>query len=695
MKDARAPIGRGTHPLPQGGRGAVAGPWRHARLVAVTLAALAAGGIAHAGGYPRVIILLSQTARGQSAEGRSEAPAVNLNGLQTAYSSNALNLVSPPFSNHRNQMYARDVAITTSELVSKSAGGTAGNRPSQLSGFPPGISGEGRFVTFSSSAINLVPNGTNGLENVFVYDRQLGVMELISAGVDGPANGPSVSPKISGDGRFVVFQSSATNLPDSDDNAFSDIFVYDRLSGDMRRVSVGLDGAAANGNSITPNISEDGRAVAFASRATNLVPQATSGAFEEIFVTEWDEGFTELVSVSSGGNVGNAKSFLPALSSDGSQVAFKSEATNLVPNDTNGVPDVFVRDRPAGTTQRVSVDSFGNQSNGLSGGPGISGDGRFVAFASFASNFVPDDGNGLSDVYVYDRFPPHRQQGEIARVTVGMNGAEPNDGVSDFPVTISTDGRWIGFSSAASNLVPNDFNNEMDSFLACNPFDAFDCAPPTPTPTVTETPTPTPPDEPLCVGDCNGDGSVTIDELIRMVNIALDRLPLCPNDVNDGCLAGDANCDCQITVDEIIRAVQNSLNGCHDYGDCGPIEHEQICCDAPPPTRTVSPTRTIAPTPAATATRTFPHGGPCVGDCNGDGEVTVTDLVRMVSIALSLQPVCPASGGGGGCLAGDANCDCQITVDEIIQAVNNALFGCTTFNTCPEPQHTTMCCGPS
>ena len=132
---------------------------------------------------------------------------------------------------------------------------------------------------------------------------------------------------------------------------------------------------------------------------------------------------------------------------------------------------MFVRDRPKETTQRVSVDSFGNQANGLSGGPGISGDGRFVAFVSFASNLVPDDGNGFSDVYVYDRFPPNREQGIILRVSVGLDGAEPNQGVSDFPVTISTDGRWIGFASAASNLVPNDLNNDLDAFLGCNPFD--------------------------------------------------------------------------------------------------------------------------------------------------------------------------------------------------------------------------------
>jgi hypothetical protein len=350
-----------------------------------------------------------------------------------------------------------------------------------------------------------------------------------------------------------------------------------------------------------------------------------------------------------------------------------------------GVPDVFVRDRTDGTTERVSVDDFGNQANGLSGGPGISGDGRFVAFPSFASNLLIDDGNGFSDVYVYDRFPPGRPMGKIRRVTVGINGQEPNQGVSDFPVTMSTDGRWVGFASAASNLVPNDLNNDLDAFLGCNPFDEFECAPPTPVPTATATETP---GNPPCVGDCNGDGQVTVDDLIRMINIALEIAPLCPNG-SLGCLAGDANCDCRITVDEIVRAVQNALQGCVDFGDCSVEQIAEMCCEEPIGTPT--DTRTVTPTPPITPTPTMGEGL-CVGDCNGNGTVTIDDLIRMVNIALDIQPICPQDGTGG-CLAGDTNCNCTITVEELIQAVNNVLGGCTIFNTCNPTQHAEMCCG--
>jgi hypothetical protein len=626
---------------------------------------------------PRDIKLLSQTSHGFAAEGRSEAPAVNLNGLLNAYSSDAADLVSPPFQNPRNQVYARDIDVVVSELVSVAPDGKAGNLASQDSGFPPGISSEGRFVAFSSRASNLVPDDTNGVEDVFVYDRDLDATADLG-GTDGPSNGGSSFPKISADGRYVVFQSSASNLVADDTNGVSDIFVFDRTDQAMTLVTISPNNTPANGLSITPNIRGDGRVVAFASRATNLVAEVTTGTFEQVYFSNWQDHTIALASINDAGKAGNAISFLPALSADGGQIAFKSEAFNLVPNDTNGVPDVFVRDRTNDTTQRVSVDDFGNQSNGLSGGPGISGDGRFVAFPSFASNLVPEDSNGLSDVYVYDRDPPDRDQGRIAIVTLGFDGQPANNGVSDFPVTVSGDGRWIGFASSASNLVAVDLNTDLDAFIGCNPFDEFDCAPPTPTPTPTNTP-----GMEFCIGDCDGDGMVSVADLVRMVNIALNLQALCP-DGGPGCLAGDGNCDCEITVDEIVRAVQNSLRGCVDFGSCTIGEHIEMCCEGPIGTPTATASATITPTP------TQSENNMCVGDCDGIGQVSIADLVRMVNIALNLQSLCPD--GDAGCLAGDADCDCDITVDEIILAVTNALRGCMKFDTCSPAEHEALCC---
>ena len=223
--------------------------------------------------------------------------------------------------------------------------------------------------------------------------------------------------------------------------------------------------------------------VAFASTATNLVGGDTNGT-ADIFIHEWESGLTELVSISSTGELSNGGSSLPALNFDGSLVSFASTGSNLVPNDTNAVSDIFVHSRLSGETARVSIDSVGNQATGASSAPSMSSDGRFVAFLSLASDLVANDGNALRDVFVFDRSTL-----TTARVTVGIANTEPNAGVPDFPPSISADGLWIGFASAASNLTSNDANNAIDAFVACKPLQPLDCVPnPTATPTTTATP---------------------------------------------------------------------------------------------------------------------------------------------------------------------------------------------------------------
>lgn len=519
------------------------------------------------------IELLSQTDRGTSAEGRSNTPALSHDGGIAAFGSDALDLVPPRRQTHRSDVYVRTRgdSPSTENIVVAIAG--AVNGASQAGGFAPSISADGRFVAFSSSASNLVEGDSNGLEDVFLADREDGSIVRIE-GFHGQPNGSSRFPRLSADGRWLVYTSLASNLIDDDSNQAADIYLYDRDTGDTRRVSVASDGTQADGDSRTPAISADGRVVAFVSTATNFVEADLRGV-EQVFVHEVETGMTHLVSVSSGGQPANGTSFLPDLSADGSVVAFKSEGFNLVPADTNGVPDVFVHTRGNGVTQRVSVDSFGNQSNSLSGGPAISDDGRYVAFISFSSTFDPLDGNGSSDVFVVDRDAP-MQAGRIRRVSVERNDtARPGGDVPDFPVAISGDGRWIGFSSAAENLVPGDINNQIDAFIACNPFDADDCtATPTPTPTPIATATP---GLAACTGDCNLDGVVTVNELIRMTNIALG-VSLCGAAPVAPCPAGDANGDCRITVEELVRAVGNNLNGCTRFGELPLEDVIEMCC---------------------------------------------------------------------------------------------------------------------
>ena len=268
--------------------------------------------------------------------------------------------------------------------------------------------------------------------------------------------GDSEGPSISAHGRFVAFYSSAANLVGSDTNGARDVFVRDRQTGKTARVSVDSHGAQGNGDSEGPSISADGRFVAFYSFASNLVAGDTNGVIN-VFVRDRKTGKTTRVSVNSHGAQTKRDSIVRAISADGRFVAFDSTASNLVGGDTNGVDDVFVRDRKTGKTTRVSVNSHGAQGNGDSFIPSISADGRFVAFYSDAANLVAGDGNAAGDGFVRDR-----KAGRTKRVSVASHGTQGND--TSFPPSISADGRFVAFTSLANNLVAGDTNGASDIF---------------------------------------------------------------------------------------------------------------------------------------------------------------------------------------------------------------------------------------
>ena len=284
--------------------------------------------------------------------------------------------------------------------------------------------------------------------------------QSVGPSLAGPFAAP---PSISADGRFVAFAAWARNLAPGDTNGFGDVFVHDRGTGTTERLSADRTGTEANDTIHQPAISGDGHVVAFVSAATNLVPGDTNGQ-ADVFVHDRPSGTTERVSVNSDGAEGDGSSERPTLSADGRYVAFSSSATNLVPGDTNGQSDVFVHDRQTRLTERVSVDSAGIQGNAASfvgpndHGAPLSADGRFVAFTSAATNLVPGDTNGQSDVFVHDR-----RTGTTERVSVDSAGTEAN-GWSERP-SISTDGRFVAFCSYATNLVPRDTNGRWDEFV--------------------------------------------------------------------------------------------------------------------------------------------------------------------------------------------------------------------------------------
>ncbi|WP_461163109.1 HYR domain-containing protein [Arthrobacter sp. R4-81] len=343
----------------------------------------------------------SQASGSQASGGHSSAPAINADGRYVAFGSLADNLV-PGDTNRTNDVFVRDRVTGSTERVSVASDGSQ----AEYASFQPAISADGRYVAFWSQADNLVPGDTNRASEVFVRDRVAGSTERVSVASDGTQSdsGHSLVPAISADGRYVAFWSFASNLAAGDTNGVQDVFVRDRATGSTERVSVASDGGQATGGvaggSISmPTISADGRYVAFESLAENLVPGDTNGA-HDAFVRDRVEGSTERVSVAADGGSGSGRSVQAAISADGRYVAFGSLADNLVPGDTNGAYDVFVRDRLTGSTERVSIASDGSQANDLSLAPAISADGRYVAFASFASNLVPDDTNGTADVFL-------------------------------------------------------------------------------------------------------------------------------------------------------------------------------------------------------------------------------------------------------------------------------------------------------
>jgi Tol biopolymer transport system component len=344
-------------------------------------------------------------------------------------------------------------AQATARLSVDSSGRQANSSSSQ-----PAISADGRFVAFQSIATNLVANDTNGHTDVFVFDRQTGQLERVSlenSGLQG--NNDSFSPAISADGRCVAFTSSASNLVVGDTNQTRDVFVRDRWLGTTERVSVDSYGNEGFIESNAPALSADGRFVAFYSMASNLVPGDTNTT-GDIFVHDRQTGVTERASVDSAGVEANAETGTPALSCDGHYVAFGSVASNLVAGDTNGCWDVFVRDLWNHTTERASLDSSGAQAVLASNGPSLSADGRFVGFSSYAANLVAGDTNLEADIFVRDRLA-----GTTARVSYASTGAQANG--TCVACALSADGSRVLFSSLATNLVPGDSNGAMDLFL--------------------------------------------------------------------------------------------------------------------------------------------------------------------------------------------------------------------------------------
>ena len=376
----------------------VAGRVRPLRSVAVVACAALLASCA-------VIERSSVPSGGGEPSGASSEPALNLDGRWLAFTSSASNLVGSD-GNHTTDVFVRDQQTHTIRLVSRTPGGAAGNAASDR----PSISDDGTRVAFRSSATDLVPGG-NAVPAIYVRDLTAGTTTRVSVTSTGTAaNGASDTPRISGDGRSVVFASDADNLVAGDTNHRTDVFVHDLVTGATELVSQRANDGPQGGTSTAPAINHDGRYIAFKSTSTNLVPNDTNGG-ADIFLRDRVNQTIQRVSVSSAGAQAKSGSSSPAISADGRLVAFDSPADDLIGTDRNGSTDVFVRDLAGFTTSLVSADNRNDEGAGSSRTPAFSADGRYVVFQTTAA-LVDTDGNGVSDIYVRDLAAPRHEAPE-------------------------------------------------------------------------------------------------------------------------------------------------------------------------------------------------------------------------------------------------------------------------------------------
>ena len=410
------------------------------------------------------IRLASVAADGTQANDSSYLPstsAISADGRYVAFDNFSTNLVAGD-TNGTSDVFVKNLQTGVVTRASTAADGTEANGYSQN----VSISADGRYVVFESEATNLVVGDTNGINDIFVKNLQTGVVTRASTAADGTeANGfnGGYSISISADGRYVAFESEATNLVAGDTNGMVDIFVKDSQTGAIVRVNTAADGTVANGLSLGPLISADGRYVSFTSLASNLVAGDTNNA-ADVFVKDLQTGVVTRVSTSADGTQASgysSGSAASAISADGRYVVFNSDATNLVPGNTNVFGGLFIKDLQTGAIVRASTAADGTLANGYCQYSSISDDGRYVVFNSDATNLVPGDTNDSSDILCMDF-----QTGAIALVNTAADGTQVNGYVS--VASISADGRYVTFASYASDLVVGDTNGVTDIFVAPN-----------------------------------------------------------------------------------------------------------------------------------------------------------------------------------------------------------------------------------
>ncbi len=343
--------------------------------------------------------------------------------------------------------------------VSVASDGTQGDGNSRITSIysGPALSTDGRYIAFESSATNLVSGDTNGYSDIFVKNLRTGIVRRVSVNSSGTqGNDDLYGVSISGDGRYISFLSHSNNLVAGDTNGMKDIFLHDVQTETTIRVSVASDGTQSNGQSLSCSISADGNYVAFEFAASNLVNADLNGKID-IFIHNLQNGITSLISLATDGiTQGNEKSYDPSISGDGRFVVFVSNASTFVIGDSIN-NDVFVNDRNTGITTIVSKASNGSIGDTQSNEPEISQNGRFITYTSY-NDLVSGDSNHQADVYLYDML-----EDKTTLVSVSSTGMQGDS--SSFRSSVSTNGRYVVFVSGSDKLVDGDTNWMSDVFI--------------------------------------------------------------------------------------------------------------------------------------------------------------------------------------------------------------------------------------
>ncbi len=400
--------------------------------------------LASSSAYAANTVLVSES-NGERSFGSSQSPTLNHDGSKVAFISDSGGLVGD--NQILQHVYFKNMSTNTISRVSVNSSGVAANSKSS----DPSINGDGRYIAFMSLADNLVSNDLNATGDIFVRDTLSNTTSLVSSNSSAvQANGYSLEPAISKDGKFVAFYSHATNLTSLDTQDKAQVYVKNLQTGQLDIVSINNNGITGNQESFSPSISSDGRFVTFASLANNLGLSAQNQY--NIFVHDRQTKTTEIVSAGANNHSSN-----PIISSNGRFIAFVSFATNLVSDDTNNTIDIIIYDRDLKTYQRAQRS--GIEPNAISLSPTLSDDGRFVAFRSAASNLVDGDTNAKDDMFVFDI-----ALNKVERLNIRFNGEQSNSSVNS-SIALSGNGKVAAFASADTSMVGVDPWPFLDIFI--------------------------------------------------------------------------------------------------------------------------------------------------------------------------------------------------------------------------------------